>query len=1103
MIVCAECGRENAADARFCSGCGTSLETAPAAPREERKVVSVLFADLVGFTARSEQLDPEDVRATLSPYYARLRAELERHGGTVEKFIGDAVMALFGAPVAHDDDPERAVRAALAIRDWVLEEDDLQVRIAVNTGEALVSLGARPAEGEGMAAGDVVNAAARLQSAAPVNGVLVGERTYRATNDAIDYREAEPVHAKGKAEPLRVWEAVQAHARFGVDVPHEARTALVGRERELEVLRGALDRARSERSPQLLTLVGVPGVGKSRLLYELSRSVDADPELIAWRQGRSLPYGEGVSFWALAEVVKAQAGVLESDDADAAERKLTETVAGLGVGEDDADWLHRHLAALVGLGGEDAAAGGDRRSESFAAWRRFFEALADQRPLVLVLEDLHWADDGLLDFVDHLVDWASGVPLLVVATARPELLERRPSWGGGKSNATTLSLQALAEDDAARLLGSLLGRSVLEAGEQARVLERVGGNPLYAEQYAQLLAEGGAGGELPLPESIQGIVGARLDGLPLEEKQLLQDAAVIGKVFWPGAVAALAGADAPAALDERLHALERKHFVRRDRRSSVADETQYAFLHLLLRDVAYAQIPRSARLEKHARAARWLEGLGRPDDHAEMLAHHYLCALEVGRAAGQDTTELARPAQAALSAAGDRARSLSAYGAAARFYREALGLCPDDARAEQADLLYRLALAMFDGDEEERDSALAAAREALLAVGDTPRAAETDALRAQFEWMKGETDACSSYLARAHELVRDAPPSPAKARVLSQVARFRFLAGEVALDDAREALALAASFDLDEIRAHALITIGTARCRQGDLDGRADIQRGLELALAENRLPVAIRAYSSIGAVADLEGDLREANRATTEAWRLAERLGGTASIRWVRGNMIFSMLELGDWDECMAAADAFLAEAETAPHYHDCYVLATRAFIRLARDDLAGALDDQARSLARAREIRDRQVVVPAVGFSAFVLAEAGRTEEAEALLDEFVAEPDVIGYALEDALWAADLLDRRDELAALIDEDDVRLRARAARAFLVGEFAAAGDLFDEMGTGRGAALARLRAAEVLLASGRRAEADDQLQRALAFFRAVRASRYVKRGEALLAVSA
>jgi class 3 adenylate cyclase len=317
------------------------------AGRRERKVVTVLFADLVGFTARAEQLDPEDVEAILRPYHERLRGELERFGGTVEKFIGDAVMALFGAPVAHEDDPERAVRAALAIRDWAREEEAVQVRIAVNTGEVLINLDARPEAGEGMAAGDVVNTTARLQAAAPVNGVIAGESTYRATQQVIDYRAADAVDAKGKTEPLRVWEALEPRSRVETEAV-STHGPLVGRERELDQLVDALTRARREHTPQLVTVVGVPGIGKSRVVSELFAVVDADPEIIFWRHGRSLPYGDGVTFWAVAEMVKAQAGILETDSAEEAGAKLRSTL--------DARRPRRRDGARQ-TGGETAAAG--------------------------------------------------------------------------------------------------------------------------------------------------------------------------------------------------------------------------------------------------------------------------------------------------------------------------------------------------------------------------------------------------------------------------------------------------------------------------------------------------------------------------------------------------------------------------------------------------------------------------------------------------------------------------------------------------------------------------------------------------------------------------
>ena len=582
VVTCSACGSKNAAEAKFCSECGARLASA-SRPIEERKVVTVVFCDLVGSTARAEQLDPEDVRAELSSYHARVRSELERHGGTVEKFIGDAVVAVFGAPLVHEDDAERAVRSALAIRDWALEEDAVDVRLAVNTGEALVSVDARADAGEGLVAGDVINTAARLQTAAPVNGILVGEKTYRATEGPIEYREHESVAAKGKQEPVGVWEAVSARSLFGVDVDLKPSTRLVGRRRELDLLVDALGRARAEREPQLVTIVGVPGMGKSRLVQELSARIEAEPELTRWRQGRSLPYGEGVSYWALGEMVKAEAGILESDAAPVAESKLRDTVVRV-CGEQEVEWLRGMLQPLVGIA--DDASSGDRRGEAFAAWRRFLEGLAAERATVLVFEDLHWADDGLLDFVDSLVDWATDVPLLVVATARPELLARRPHWGGGKTNAATLSLAPLSELETTELVHAILERSVLPADVQSAVLARAGGNPLYAEEFARMVAERGEvhdAGEVVLPDSVQGLISARLDLLTRAEKELLQDAAVVGKVFWPGALTANRDA---SDLDDAIRGLERKEFVRRERRSSVEGELQYAFRHVLVRDVA-------------------------------------------------------------------------------------------------------------------------------------------------------------------------------------------------------------------------------------------------------------------------------------------------------------------------------------------------------------------------------------------------------------------------------------------------------------------------------------------------------------------------------------
>jgi DNA-binding SARP family transcriptional activator len=672
---------------------------APEAPAswEERKVVTVLFADLVDFTATAEQLDPEDIRAFLMPYYARIRSELERFGGRVEKFIGDAVMALFGAPVAHEDDPERAVRAALAIRDWLAEQaGPQQARIAVATGEAHVTLGARVAEGEPVAVGEVVNTAARLQAAAPVNGVLVGEQTFRATRHAVEYREAQPVAAKGKSEPVRVWEAIRALAPPGVDLSRH-RSPFVGRERELAALQERLAWAASERSPQLVTILGVPGIGKTRLLLELQQTAVRADEPLTWRQGRSLPYGDGVSFWALGEIVKAEAAILESDPAETARSKLANAVERIVDDPAEARRIATSLGVLLSLADADATR--DGRAETFAVWRDFVEALADARPLVLVFEDLHWADEGLLDFVDELVDRVNGVPLLVVATARPELLGRRPGWAGGKPNAVTISLPPLSDSETARLVAALLEELPSQAEAQEALLVRVGGNPFYAEQFCRMLLERDGGGLGELPETVHAIIAARLDALAHEHKQLLENAAVVGKVFWAGALEAIGGVSRQRA-EELLYALARNEFVHRTRRSSVAGDTEYAFRHDLLRDGAYGEIPRAARAERHRLAAKWIESLGHPEDHAELLAHHYLAALEYAHASGADSARLVEPAVLALRRAGQRAIRLSANDRAVEYLARAIELLTqlpegDERTQTEAELQLQLGVALF------------------------------------------------------------------------------------------------------------------------------------------------------------------------------------------------------------------------------------------------------------------------------------------------------------------------------------------------------------------------------------------------------------------------
>ncbi len=934
--------------------------------RRERKVVSVLFCDLVGFTSQAEVLDPEDVDALLQPYHARVRVELERHGGTVEKFIGDAVMALFGAPAAHEDDPERAVRAALAIREVALA-DGLELRVGVTTGEVLIRLDARPEVGESMAAGDVVNTAARLQGVAPVNGVLVDETTYRATRGVVGYREAAPVEAKGKADPVHVWEAIDVRARLGADVAHEARTELVGRDRELAVLRDAFDRARHERVSQLVTLVGVPGLGKSRLVYELAQIADADPDLVTWRQGRCLAYGDGVTLWALAEIVKAQTGILEQDPPETVGEKIHAAVVDVLGGSGDESWVESHLRPLVGLE-EESELGGDRRSEAFAAWRRFLEGLAEQRPLVLVLEDLHWADEMLLDFVDELCDWVTDASMLVVATARPELLERRPGWGGGKLNATTLALLPLDPDQTARLIALLLEAPLLTVEDQQALLERAGGNPLYAEQFADLYRERGSTDELSLPETLQGIIAARIDGLNAAEKGLLQDAAVVGKVFW---ASALDGDDEHVRMT--LHALERKGFVRRQKRTSVEGQQELAFAHALVRDVSYGQIARADRATKHCSVAVWIEGLGRLDDHAEMLSHHWRSALELSRAAGADTAEIETPARLALRAAGDRAFALNAFATAEGYYAEALTLWPED-DSDRPYLLFRRAQALLIAADDRRIDALEEARNALLAAGDRAGAAEAEAFLAQVSWYQGQRAEGLAHLQAAQELVEGTGTSAGATRTLAVSARYRMLAGERAegLMLGQEALAMAEELGLEELRAHALVTVGTAKHYLGDETGTEDLERALKIALAANST-VAANALNNLGVLASAN-DLRRERELFQECFDVAERMGDRDTMRFAEGNLAWSEWACGDWDAALARADAFIALCEAgSPHYLEHHVRETRATILLARGAADAALAEYGRARELGRLAGDPQAYLPAVGTSAHAYAVAG----------------------------------------------------------------------------------------------------------------------------------
>jgi class 3 adenylate cyclase len=1093
VIICPACGQENPEGFRFCGACAAPLQPAPAA-REERKVITALFCDLVGSTAQGERLDPEDLQALLARYHGRVRTELERFGGTVEKFIGDAVVALFGAPVAHEDDPERAVRAALAVREWVDEQPDLHVRMAINTGEALVILSANPAQGEHLASGDVLNTAARLQGAAPVDGILVGEQTFRATERVIEYRERGPVEAKGKATPVKVWEVVQARSRFGVDVEHAPKTALIGRARELRLLTEAFERAREEREPQLVTLVGVPGIGKSRVVYELSRIADADPGLVTWRQGRCLPYGDGVSFWALAEMVKAQAGILESDSPDKVDTKLRAMVAGL-VAESDADWVLGWLKPLVGRGAEERSRA--TRDESFAAWRRLLEGIAERGTTVLVFEDLHWADEGLLDFLDELAEWASGVPLLILCTARPELLAKRPGWGGGRTNALTLSLPPLSSDETARLVHGLLHRAVLPVELQQAVLERADGNPLYAEEFARMVTERGMA-EVAVPESVQGIIASRLDALSPAHKRLLQDGSVVGKVFWVGAVAALSDA-AAGQIEQELRELQRRELIRRERRSSVEGELEYAFRHVLTRDIAYAQIPRAERSDRHRRAAEWISTLGRPEDHAELLAQHYLEALEYARAAGADVTAFTAPALAAVREAGERALTLGAYHQATRYFKAALELV-GDADPLRGELLYRYGNALYwetnRRGKEELEQAVA-----LLRSTAPEQAARAALLLVNLEWVRGDRERVLRRHAEVDELLTELPHSLVRAEaLLARAATEMFAANyDSAIELAREALGRIEGDKHPDLRARAFDVIGTCRVALGDAEGTEDQRRAVQiaregraawqLATAQNNLGVSL---VELGLLDELDQNLEERRRAL-------EQLGGTAGTKaWFFAAEANANYLAGRWDAALASIERVLGDLrEGESHYLEPDVRPVRAWIEFARDQPKEALADAERGVEIGVRSRDPQALAGSLCVQAFLLLADGRIEWAATAFEQLInlghgAAPGLnVSANLSDFAWVAVGLDRRAEAERVVRRSEAPRWQAAAEAVLGGDARRAADLLDEIGHRPAAAYARLRAG------------GDHVNAALDFYRSVGATRYIREAESHHAASA
>jgi class 3 adenylate cyclase/tetratricopeptide (TPR) repeat protein len=1042
--------------------CGAALPSEVERRDAERKPVTVLFCDLVGFTARSDRADPEDVKATLRPFHTRIVREIETFGGTLDKFIGDGVLGVFGAPASHEDDPERAVRTAFRIQEAIEELNEehpglgLAVRIGIDTGEAVVAIGPGPQFGERVT-GEVIALAGRLQAVAPVGGIAIGEVTHRATREFFASEELPSIAIPGRSEPLRAWRPIATSRRLARERP---KTPFIGREEESALLRAAFRRCTGGPSVQLVTVSGEPGVGKSRLIAEFADHLDREPLIIRWRIGRCRPYGEGVAFAPLVDMVKTEAGILDSDPPGEVRRKLTQALEGLVDEPSEREWLRARLAPLVGLGDPAAA----DRAESFTAWRRSLEAMAAQHPTVVVFDDLHWADPALLDFIEQVIDWSTGLPLLVVCATRPELFERRPRWGGGKRNATAVSLRPLSETETAMLVTGLVDPATLPAHTKTALLERAGGNPLYAEEFARMLSERASGSEadIPVPETVQAIIGARLDTLPPESKTMLQDAAVLGKVFWAGALLAMDGRT-EGEIQARLHDLSKQELVRPIRASTIAGDSEFAFWHLLVRDVAYEQIPRAERGMKHRAAADWIEAVPgeRATDRAEVLAYHYGIAADLAGASIDD--DLREKAARYHLLAGGRAQRLDAE-AADRLLQRALGFLPPGhpsrppvlvRAAEVASTLGRFIEARRDFDE---------AAEAYRAAGDARALGDTLARQSRASSRLGDVRRSRRLLDEALELLEGQSPGPELARAYSRRAG-------IALTDSRweecrawaeKALALAERLGLQEEVVRALQFRGASRSELGDEDGLADLWAALRLGTDIGLGEETVLTYGNLGLQLWLRDGPTIALQAYTSALEFSETRGFMLEAMWTKAGQLEALFDLGRWEDVVAIAHEMEAwDREEGGGLIRTYAEVYRGMVLARRGEVDAARLLAEEFLPRVRALNRAEFLAPALIVGALNESARGHRSMATQLIDDFAeltaTTPGYRWHHLPEALRLRVAADATEGLERLFPDsqptcrryEHSRTSAQALVAEVRGEVERARDLFAAAGAG------------------------------------------------------
>jgi class 3 adenylate cyclase/tetratricopeptide (TPR) repeat protein len=1117
---------------KFCGECGTALTTtAPVGPKPtasepaaERRLVSVVFADLVGFTTVAEGRDAEETRELLSRYFEMARVIVDRYGGVVEKFIGDAVMAVWGTPVATEDDAERAVRAALELVATIPDlHSGLQARAGVLTGEAAVTLGA---EGQGMVAGDLVNTASRIQSAAEPGTVLVGESTRSAADAAIAFEDAGEHELKGKAEPMQLWRAARVVANRG----GEGRSAgleapFVGRDRELRIVKDLFQATAEESRAHLVLVTGGAGIGKSRLAWEFEKYIDGLTADVWWHRGRCPSYGEGVAYWALAEMVRGRAGIVESEDASTAAAKLMASIAEHVADPDDRQWIEPRLAHLLGL-----ADSSFEREDLFAGWRLFFEHLADTSPTALVFEDLQWADAGLLDFVEYLIEWARTKRIFVVGLARPELADRRPGFGTTtRGGFTGLALEPLDDEAMHALLEGLVPGLPPDLRDSIRA--RAGGIPLYAVETVRMLLNRGqlelADGAyrvvgtiegLDVPETLHALVASRIDGLESEERRLVQDASVLGKTFVIDALAHVSRRSRDE-LEPTLRQLVRKEilFLEADPRS--AERGQYGFLQDLVRHVAYETLSRHDRKARHLAAADFFEDGwgGREQEIVEVIASHYVTALDLDPEA-DDADGLRARARETLERAGERAASLGASAEAARLYARAAGLVSD--AAEEARLRAAAGnAARRQGDFEQASKELLRAIELYESAGDLHAAARASADLAQGETMTGRMGDAIERMERAYTVLADEDPDEHIAYFLSQLARWLYFAGDTTLCSERNerALELAERMRLPEVLSHALNTKGLLEAGRGNREtARGLMAHALRVALENDAPGAALRAYINAAIAEDRLGNYAEAEELSLRCLELARRLGDR-DIEWsVLGNLASMYVLDGRWDEI----DAIVEQAPAVGSMNALYANAAEVARHRGDLDVAKALLALVAAGANSASMQDRSMYADAQ-FSVHYLQ--GDYDEAAKLMERMRSdittyyEPGAIDLAVAGASLAAGRFDDAVDALAAIDVlppgDDtpwvrtVATRYRALVAAHEGDDTRAEETFKlaaaacrEYRMRFHLAATQLEHAEWLVGQGRADEAAPLVDEARETFERLRARLWLERADALAA---